>query len=105
MKEEDKAIQELVSEHGTKDWTLISKMMNQKYGGKKRTPKQWRERWHNYLDPEIKKEPMTEEEERKCELKKTFGNTWALVANDMEVRTVNYKNIKITLLIKLIIFS
>ena len=90
MKEEDNAIVELVREYGTKDWTLISKMIKQKYGINKRSAKQCRERWHNHLDPNIKKDPLCiEEEKRLFELHKIYGNKWAQIANEMEGRTDN----------------
>jgi hypothetical protein len=42
--EEDSAISSLVSEHGIKKWTLISKKLNEDYGIKGRSGKQCRER-------------------------------------------------------------
>ena len=90
MKEEDEAIISLVNEYGTKDWTLISKMVKQKYGIKKRSAKQCRERWHNHLDSNIKKDPITVDEEKKLfELHKVYGNKWAQIANEMNGRTDN----------------
>lgn len=90
MKQEDDAIIALVKEYGTKDWTLISKLVKQKYGIKKRSAKQCRERWHNHLDSHIKKDPITVEEEKKLfELHKEYGNKWAQIANEMNGRTDN----------------
>lgn len=48
---------EQVAEHGTKHWGLIGSKLNG------RTGKQCRERWHNQLDPTIRKDPWTREEE------------------------------------------
>mmetsp|Transcript_35906 Transcript_35906/g.83746 ORF Transcript_35906/g.83746 Transcript_35906/m.83746 type:complete len:144 (-) Transcript_35906:1063-1494(-) len=56
--EEDERMALLVREHGSKHWGLIAS----KLGG--RTGKQCRERWHNQLDPFIKKDPWTQEEEK-----------------------------------------
>jgi transcription factor MYB, plant len=42
------------------------------------------------LDPEIKKDSITEEEERTMfELHRTYGNRWAQIANEMPRRTDN----------------
>lgn len=46
-----------VLEHGTKHWGLIGGHLNG------RTGKQCRERWHNQLDPAIRKDPWTRTEE------------------------------------------
>ena len=54
-KQEDDAIKSLVAEFGSKEWTLISKMLVTRYNIRGRTPKQCRERWHNHLDPQIDK--------------------------------------------------
>lgn len=38
-------------------------------------------RWHNHLNPDIKKEPWSEEEDRKIiELHRSMGNKWAEIA-------------------------
>ena len=65
-------------------------MIKQKYGIKKRSAKQCRERWHNHLDPNIKKDPISMEEERIIfDLHKTYGNKWAQISNEMPGRTDN----------------
>lgn len=56
---------------------------------KKRSAKQCRERWHNHLDPSIKKAPITiEEEVRIFGLYKQYGNKWARIAKELENRYV-----------------
>ncbi|XP_028926835.1 myb-related protein B isoform X2 [Ornithorhynchus anatinus] len=74
-KEEDEKVIELVKKHGTKQWTLIAKHLRGRLG------KQCRERWHNHLNPEVKKSCWTEEEDRViCEAHKVLGNRWAEIA-------------------------
>jgi hypothetical protein len=46
-----------VTEYGAKNWTYIAKNLPGRIG------KQCRERWHNHLNPEIKKDRWTEEED------------------------------------------
>jgi hypothetical protein len=55
-KEEDEKVVDLVKKYGPKRWTLIAKHLKGRIG------KQCRERWHNHLNPEIKKTAWTEEE-------------------------------------------
>ena len=57
-KEEDELVMSLVLKHGAKNWTYIAKHLPGRIG------KQCRERWHNHLNPDIKKERWTEEEDR-----------------------------------------
>ena len=47
----------LVGQYGPKRWSLIASNLPG------RTGKQCRERWHNQLDPNIKKEGWTDEED------------------------------------------
>uniref|UniRef100_A0A670K4Y4 MYB proto-onco like 2 n=1 Tax=Podarcis muralis TaxID=64176 RepID=A0A670K4Y4_PODMU len=70
-KQEDQKVTELVKKYGTKQWTLIAKHLKGRLG------KQCRERWHNHLNPEVKKSSWTEEEDRIiCEAHKVLGNRW-----------------------------
>ena len=66
---------ELVRKYGPKRWTLIAKHLKGRIG------KQCRERWHNHLNPEIKKTSWTEEEDRIIyNAHKQWGNQWAKIA-------------------------
>jgi myb proto-oncogene protein len=85
--QEDAAIAELVQEHGTKQWKTVAKMIKEKYNIKRRSAKQCRERWHNHLDPNINKEPISTEEERRIfGYHKTMGNKWAQIATILKGR-------------------
>merc|ERR1719181_1199573 len=52
----------LVGKHGTKRWAIISQELNKEVPGF-RSGKQCRTRWLNHLDPGIKREPWSEQEE------------------------------------------
>ena len=54
---EDEMLKQLVASHGAKHWGDICTKL------KGRTGKQCRERWHNHLDPNIRKDPWTKEED------------------------------------------
>ncbi|KAJ7961422.1 MYB family protein [Quillaja saponaria] len=82
--EEDDKIVELVSKYGPTKWSLIAKSLPGRIG------KQCRERWHNHLNPDIKKDAWTLEEELALmNAHRIHGNKWAEIARVLPGRTDN----------------
>ena len=62
-------------EHGAKKWSMIAGHLPGRIG------KQCRERWHNHLNPDIKRDGWSEEEDRiLVEAHEAHGNKWAEIA-------------------------
>ncbi|KAJ6922336.1 hypothetical protein NC652_016095 [Populus alba x Populus x berolinensis] len=82
--EEDDKIVELVAKYGPTKWSVIAKALPGRIG------KQCRERWHNHLNPDIKKDAWTLEEELALmNAHRIYGNKWAEIAKVLPGRTDN----------------
>ena len=80
---EDDRLVELVKALGVTSWIAIAGEIG---GG--RNSKQCRERWHNHLDPDVKKGPWTAEEDATIlRQQKVCGNQWARIAESLPGRT------------------
>jgi hypothetical protein len=84
LKEEDEKIISLVRELGAKQWSKIAQQLPGRIG------KQCRERWYNHLNPDIKREDWSEEEDLLLiQRHQRCGNKWAEIAKDFVGRTDN----------------
>lgn len=83
-KEEDELLQEWVQANGPKKWSECAKLI------KKRSAKQCRERWLNHLDPKIRRDEWTPEEDQQIyDLYKKYGTSWSKLAKEMNGRSEN----------------
>lgn len=83
-KEEDEKLCSLVKKYGQNEWAVISKQM------KNRNPRQVRERWKNYLDPQINKEKWSNEEDSLLICKfNEIGPYWKKISLFFEKRSPN----------------
>ncbi|XP_042427752.1 transcription factor MYB3R-3-like isoform X1 [Zingiber officinale] len=82
--EEDEYIICLVAKYGPSKWSTIAKNLPGRIG------KQCRERWHNHLDPTIRKVAWTSEEELALmNAHRMYGNKWAEIAKVLPGRSDN----------------
>ncbi|XP_019155290.1 PREDICTED: myb-like protein A [Ipomoea nil] len=82
--EEDRLLIRLVNEHGDRRWSVIATKIVGRAG------KQCRERWHNHLRPDIKKESWSERDERLLvQVHEQLGNRWSEIAKRIPGRSEN----------------
>ncbi|XP_073360898.1 uncharacterized protein [Aegilops tauschii subsp. strangulata] len=85
--EEDRLLVDYIKLHGTGgNWRTIPKR-----AGLNRCGKSCRLRWTNYLHPDIKRGPFTDEEEKTTiHLHSMLGNKWSAIATHLPGRTGNF---------------
>jgi len=81
---EDELLRMAVHMHGASNWTDICKLVPERSG------KQCRERWHNHLNPSVRKAKWTEEEDRMiAEGVAELGTRWSEIVKRFEGRSDN----------------
>ena len=79
----------MIQEKGLKNWNQIANSFNMTLNSQ-RNGKQCRERWVNFLNPNIRRDPFTIEEDLIIlEKRLNIGNKWSEIIKDMEGRTEN----------------
>jgi len=80
---EDEMVVKLVNQLGPKKWSVIASNLPGRIG------KQCRERWHNHLNPDIRKDAWSPEEDALLiKLHSQIGNRWAEIAKVLKGRCV-----------------
>jgi GTPase Era involved in 16S rRNA processing len=73
-----------VNQFGARNWKLISEAIGT------RNPRQCGERWNNYVNPELRKDPFTPEEDEILQHKVVeFGLKWHKIAKFFHKRSEN----------------
>jgi hypothetical protein len=81
---EDDTLRALVLAHGTGSWDFIATLMGT------RNSRQCRERWKNYLNPDLRSDPWTlEEDQLLVDRYAQFGSKWNIIARFFRNRSEN----------------
>ena len=81
---EDEILKAAVMKYGKNQWARISSLLVRK------SPKQCKQRWYEWLDPSVKKTPWSREEEEKLlHLAKIMPTQWRTIAGCLEGRTAS----------------
>lgn len=90
--EEDEELRGYYNQYGA-DWKMIAALM------KNRTARQCRDRWKNYLSPNVSTRPWTAEEDALLfEKFKEYGRQWSIIAKFFNQRTdIHIKNRWVTI--------
>ncbi len=88
---EDQQLIQAVMQNGTRCWSHVANTIQETSQGETdRTGKQCRERWHNHLDPSLRHDPFSSEEDKKLiRLQSTFFNKWTEISKRMPGRSDN----------------
>lgn len=82
--EEDNKLRAIIENIGTVDWKKVANQM------KSRNARQCRERWNNYLNPDLNDAPWTPEEDKLIEeLYEKFGTQWNKIGKHFDNRSDN----------------
>jgi hypothetical protein len=92
--DEDRQLIEIMAEN-FKSWGKVSELMPG------RTSKQCRERWNNYLRPDVVHSVFSEREDGIIlSMQEELGNKWALIARALPGRTENAVKVRFSVLVK-----
>ena len=93
---EDETLKRLVEELGTEKWTDIAEKLGTK------NARQCRERWMNYLNPNINRQKFTEDEDKLLiALVSELGKKWVVIMSHFERRTDTQLKNRYNLLVRL----
>jgi Myb-like DNA-binding domain len=88
--EEDTILRQSVKLFGTSKWKKAKSKIEEAIPTFDKTAKQCRERWHNFLDPDIQKEKWSESEiSLLFSWHKKYGSRWSLIGEHLQGRTDN----------------
>lgn len=91
---EDNLLTDIINKNPKKNWSKITEIFNDKIMSKcnsylqMRTERQIKERWVNYLSPDINRDPWTDEEDELLIAKHSeLGPKWVAISNFFKGRT------------------